>query len=277
MPDPEDVTRGLGDMVRQGLGMFGQGVNTIAQVLKSGDAAVKEVDGALTGGHPRPAPPAIDSPASDEEIAQQVVSLIQRGREEAARAGDPRRPGVVGRFQDLMRLLFQVPLSRDGGLTNIMPSPAEAVRTGLRDLRGSMALVRLANGTGSLADVEEVARFAEDLVGRVQQGLQAVQAPEPPPDQTPSGANPAPQKASRKRTPRRRKAAPDSAAVAFAQAVAEEMGDAQVTGWAEEFTAGKITEPTWVSRLTDHAARTQESLDDVLRRAQGRMQGKSGG
>ncbi|MFC1935978.1 hypothetical protein ACFLX9_04435, partial [Chloroflexota bacterium] len=142
-------------------------------------------------------------------------------------------------------------------------------------LRGSMALVRLANGTGSLADVGEVARFAEELVGRVQQGMQTIQSPTPP-DQTPSEAKPPPKKASRKRATRRRKATSESPEVAFARAVAEELADAQVKEWAEQFAQGKINESTWVSRLTEHAAETRESLDDVLGRVQARMQRGSG-
>ena len=279
MPEQEEVSKGIGEMLQQGLGLFGQGVSAVAQVLKSGDAAVREVDGALTGGTNRPQQSPLPNAPSEEQVTHQVAALVRLAREEATRSGDPRAPGVMARFREAMRLLFQLPLPvADTGLSDIMPSPMEAARMGLRDLRGSMAMVRLANGTGSLADVEEVARFADEVAGRLQHGAQAPQgaAGEPTAGHAPAPTVPAKATGTRRRAAkRRRKATPETAAVSFARAVAEEMADAQVKEWAEEFATGKINESTWVSRLTEHAAETRESLDDVLARVQARMRRES--
>ena len=92
MPETDEVTKGLGDAVRQGLGVFGQGVNTIAQVLRSGDAALKEVDGALTGGAPSPSPNSSRALGPEQQVAQRVVSLVRQGGEAASRTGDPKTP-----------------------------------------------------------------------------------------------------------------------------------------------------------------------------------------
>lgn len=280
MPDPREVTKGIGDMVTQGLGLLGQGVNSIAQILHAGDSAVRQVDGALHGS-PSPVPVPPTQAASEEQVAQQVASLIREGGQEASSSGNPQGPGVVSRFQEALRTLFQLPLS--GSLENLadmLPSPMDMLRSGLRDLRGSMALVRLANGMGTLADVQEVANYAEVVANRVQ-ALQAPvvapAAPPAPPRRPPAAPAAAPtepaRRAPRKRTPRgtsqrsSRRKKPDEADAAFAQAVAEELGDDQVKGWAQEYSDGKMTEAQWIKKHTEHAAATRDSLDDVYQRA----------
>ena len=294
----EQGTPRLEDVVRRGLGVFGQSVSTIADGLRSMDGALREMDGALTGGHARPSSAPGPNPASEEQVAQRVTSLVQQGREEASRAGDAQAPGVAARFQEALRMLFQLPLpGRPGGLADLMPSPMDALRTGLRDLRGSMAMVRLANGTGSLADVEEVAAFADELGGRAQRAVATVQSP--PASDAPAatasgtgkstrtrkrpterGSGRTPRKAasssSGKRPRRSSKATKLHAAdAAFAAAVADELGDAQVKAWARNFADGKLSEAEWVAKLTDHAAQTRDTLDDVYERAAARL-GASG-
>jgi pyruvate/2-oxoglutarate dehydrogenase complex dihydrolipoamide acyltransferase (E2) component len=275
MADPEEVTKGLGEFIRQGLGIFGQGVGAVAQVLRSGDAAVREVDGALTGQRVSTTggPPA----GSEQAVAEQVASLVRQGKQEATRTGNPRTPGVVGRFQEALRLLFQVPLAEESGsLSDLMPSPMDMLKMGLRDLRGSMALIRLANGTGSLADVEEVASFAEELAGRVQAGIQAVQgvAPEPPPAPPSSQAQASPPSGARppRRSARRGKGKEpvNPSASAFARAMAEEMGDARVKRWAGELGRGRITEDQFIERWGKKVAEGNQDAEGLLARARQR-------
>jgi len=280
MPDPKEVTKGLGDMVTQGLGLFGQGVNSIAEILRSGDSAFRQVDGALQG-NPSPAllaPP--QAAASEEQVAQQVTTLIREGGREASSTGDPQGPAVVNRFQDVLKRLFQLPLTGSfESLADMLPAPADMLRSGLRDLRGSMALVRLANGMGTLGDVQEVANYAEVVTGRIQSLQMPVTAPAAPPAPPAAAASPpasprrSPSGTSQKRRTSRRKK-PDEAEAAFAKAVAEEMGDDQVKGWAQEYSDGKMTEAQWMKKHTEQAAATRDSdsLDDVYQRAAARLQ-----
>lgn len=275
MPDDqEEVSKGISDTLRQALGLFGQGVSAVAQVLRSGDAAVREVDSALTGGTPRP--PQEPSHGTEEQVARQVAVLLRQGKDEAARSGDPTAPGVMARFREAMRLLFRLPLpAAEAGMSDLMPSPVEAVRTGLRDLRGSMALVRLANGTGSLADVEEVARFAEDLAGRLQQGAQVLSRPsiEQPAARSAAAAQaPSPAKQARGRGTRGKRQPGNPSAATFAKAMAEEMGDPEVKRWAGELARGRISEDQFIDRWGRKAAEgnhgnPEELLERVKKRA----------
>jgi pyruvate/2-oxoglutarate dehydrogenase complex dihydrolipoamide acyltransferase (E2) component len=282
MADPEEVTKGLGDFIRQGLGLFRQGVGTVAQVLRSGDAAVREVDGALTGQSASSVRTPLLPPGSEQQVAEQVASLVRQGKQEATRTGDPRTPGVVARFQEVLRLLFEVPLAGEpGGLSDLMPSPMDMLRMGLRDLRGSMALVRLANGAGTLTDVEEVASFAEDLAGRLQQGAQALSSPPmpEPAQQAPAARASVQAKPARGRGARRkqvpsgaeRKQRGNPSAAAFARAMAEEMGNPEVKRWAGDLARGRITEDQFIDRWGRKAAEGNHgNPEDLLARAKER-------
>ena len=151
----EDMPRNMGDAVRDGLGLVGQGVNSVARVLQSADGAVRQVDSALTG---RRGP----APASEGDVTDRVFALVRQGRQEASET-HPQAPGVVATFREALQNMNLVSADSD-----VLPSPGDAVRTGLRDLRGSLALVRLVGGRGSLADVEEVANFADNVIERMQ-------------------------------------------------------------------------------------------------------------
>ena len=135
------------------------------------------------------------------------------------------------------------------------------------DLRGSGSLLRLAQGQGTLADLEKLTGWADELNVRVQQ-IKA--APSPSELVAPPEPRPKPTGETRVRKPKKDttpKAKPQPADVRFALAVAEEYGDSKVKGWAQEFADGKISEAQWQSRLTSHAAATRGSLDDVFERA----------
>lgn len=173
--NPEDMPTNMGDLVRDGLGLMGQGVNSVARVLQSADGAVRQVDSALTG---RRGP----APASEGDVADRVVALVRQGRQEASET-HPQAPGVVATFREALQNMNLMPVDSD-----VLPSPGDAVRTGLRDLRGSIALVRLVGGRGSLDDVEEVASFADNVIERVQRSPAA----RPNPGHRAAVANPGP-------------------------------------------------------------------------------------
>ena len=271
MTEPKDAAKGLGDLVTQGLGILQQGVNTLAGALRTGDSSISQLDAALTGRRPAPGP--VQVPASVEEVAERVVSLVRQGQGEAQRSGDPTAPGVVAPFREATRLLAQTSLPVDtSSLTGLVPSPGGLIRGGLRALRGSMTLSRLASGTGSLEDMEEIVSLAEDLVGQAQKGIQAVQgvapalAPAPAPASAPAPA-PAPSAPpARRRASRARKTAepPNPSVVAFSRAMAEEMGDSTVERWAGDVAAGKMTEEKffdrWGKRVGDEKLGNPEEL-----------------
>ena len=119
-----------------------------------------------------------------------------------------------------------------------------------------MALMRLANGTGSLEDLAEMVRFAEDLVGQAQRGIQVVQgaapappAPAPPPAPAAPPARRSPSREGRSPTRARKAgASPNPSVVTFSRAMAEEMGDSTVQRWAGDVAAGRMTEDQFIDR-----------------------------
>ena len=213
-------------------------------MLRSTDAGLKEVDGALTG---QRAKPAVAPPATETEAAERVVALVNQARGLASRAGNAQAPPVVSRFEETLRLLYQVKLP-----TGVPTGPAsltDMVRMGLRDLRGSMALVRLANGSGSMEDLEEVTHFTDSLVQRTQVVVQqpaAAPAAEAP---APARRRRTPTTTGRARAPRQRKGAKEPtnpSAVVFARSMGEEMDDARVRAWAEDMATGKLSEAQFI-------------------------------
>jgi len=274
MPDPEEVTKGLTGVITKGLGILGQGVGVVSQVLRSADASVQQVDGALTGVNPAPPAAALGGQAaSEEQVAQQVASLVREAGGEATATGNPQAPGAVGKFQEALSRLFRLQIPTTESLADLVPTPMEMLRGGLKDLRGNMALVRLANGMGTLGDVQEVANYAEVVTGRIQ-GLHTlapigaappVEAAAPPVEAPPPG--PTPRK--RRGKPQRKKKR--SKGVVFAEAVAAEVDNPQVTAWQEEYAFGDIDEQEWVSRLATWAeAQGYDSLDPIFDKAAAR-------
>ena len=266
------MAKGVGDIIQKGLSMFNHGITGVADVLQSADSAVKALDTSLTGQKMSDPPPSQNATAG--LVANQVVTLVRQGRD-AATQTSPQAPGAVRGFQEAMRLLLQQPEMPVTTLADMMPSPTEVVRMGLKDLRMSTSLARLAQGAGTMEDVTQVAQFAEDLVGRVQQTL--VRDPQP---QTKADAPPAdaPPKAPRKRRTRKKKETtltqqpPPEGDIALAQAVAEEMNDDLVNEWFKEFEKGDIPEEEWVGRIGQYALkRGMESLDPIMEKANARL------
>jgi hypothetical protein len=150
-----------------------------------------------------------------------------------------------------------------------MPSPSDVLRTALKNLRGSMALVRLANGGGSVDDVEEVARFAEELAGQLQPGHPAAHPVTEPTEARPtavprSAARPAKARPKGAGRGRKKKEPPNPSAVAFARAMGEEMGDATVKRWAEDLAAAKITEDQFIDRWSKKAGQGKSADPETL-------------
>lgn len=301
MRNPEEFTKGLGNRVRGGLGVLGDGINTIANILQAGDRAVQTVDGALTGRSAAPAPPPSQAMTSEREVVDRVVGLVRQGNQEAHKTSDPKSPGVVAMFSEAIRTLFLFPLQPASGISDLFPSTADMVKNGLRDLRGSMALVRVANGMGNFEDVAEVASFAEDLIGRAQQvtlmplqpaapvepAVAPVAAPvkktraprktkakEPPKEEAPAVAEDVlPKKtASKTAAPRQRKKKPSKADATFAKTVAAELGDESIKKAAEEYRKGNLPDDQWVDKLTDKAVEMGVDFNALLARAETQVQ-----
>ena len=277
MPDPQEMTRGLSDAVKQGLGMIGQGVDTLSEVLRSTDAALKEVDSALTGRPAGTAPAQPPGAVTETEAAERVINLVRQARQAASRAGNAQGSQVVFRFQEALRLLFQVSLpTTPTSRGTEAASPIDLVRMGLRDLRGSMALARLANGSGSLDDLEEVTHFTDALVQRTQAAVQARPGPQPPAEPVPAPAAPArrrrPPAGPRPRRSRGKSKEPaNPSAVVFARSMGEEMEDSRVLGWARDLEIGKLSEAQFIDRWS-RAIGTGRHGDpeELMRRAKAR-------
>ena len=168
-------------------------------------------------------------------------------------------------------MLWNLPGARPSAIN----SPSDVFRMALRDLRASNSLIRLAQGTGEVADLEQLGTWADDLTKRLNTVQEATGKKRTPPARRAAvteGSEPkqlAPAKKTKKDTTPKNK--PADVDVAFAKAVAEEYNDDQVRGWAKDFASGKISEQQWISRLTTHAASTKDTLDDIFDRAGQRL------
>ncbi|KKM73128.1 hypothetical protein LCGC14_1413620 [marine sediment metagenome] len=266
----ERPDKGLADIMRTGIETFKSVVEGVTSVIRQGDYTLKDLDSALTGG---PSPES----SNPEQSFLEVVALMQAALEEARQKGTATNPAVVQRAREILGKVTKAePAWRPA--PTMMRTINDIIRMSLRDLRGSQNLIRLAQGTGTLDDLDSLTKWADEISDRVGKTQQVIA--EPKPSVTPSEPATAPQQsvlvpvpvakkettAKKKRdTTPKKKANPED--IAFAQAVAEEMGDNKVKGWAQEFADGKLSEKQWVSRLTNHAAATRESLDSVFARA----------
>lgn len=264
----------LANIVRTGIETFKSVVEGVTSVIRQGDYTLRDLDSALTGG---PAPES----ANPEQSFLEVVALMQAAMEEAKQKGSANNPAVVQRARDILGKVTRAePAWR--------PAPAmlrtvnDIIRMALRDLRSSQAMLRLAQGAGTLDDLDSLTRWADDVSSRVGKTQQVVAQPKPSTTASePATASQEPvlvpvvvekpkAKAKKKKdTTPKQQANPED--VAFAKAVAEEMGDIKVKEWATQLAEGKISEKQWISRLTNHAAGTRETLDDVFARATERM------
>jgi len=266
--------RVLVDIVRTGLETFKSAVEGITAVIRSGDSTIKDLDSALTGG---PAPES----SNPEQSFLEVVALMQSAMEEARSKGTATAPAVIQKSREILGKVTKAePAWRPGPA--MIRTINDVIRMALRDLRGSEYLLKLAQGTGTLQDLESLSMWADELTSRVDKTQRVVAQPKPSlkPSEPVSEPQepvlvPVPVSSTKTKTKKKRDTTPKKKAnpqdIAFAQAVAEEMGDNKVKGWAQDFAGGKISEKQWISRLTNHASASRESLDDVFARATERL------
>ena len=274
---PDEV---LTDLARAGIDTFKRFTEGVTSILRTGDAAVKDLDSALTGG-----------PAPVTELAEQsyleILALIQAATQEAKEHGSATAPVVVQRAREILgRVTRAEPAWRPG--PSMVRTINDVFRMAVRDLRASQSLLKLAGGQGGIDDLESLTKWADEFSERIDKTQKVLVQPKRPREQpapttteaeaaAPQSETPPPlplpapkAKAKKKRdTTPKNKGNPED--IAFAQAIAEEMGDTKVKGWANDFADGKISEKQWISRLTSHSAGTRDTLDDVFARAQERM------
>ena len=270
----------LADVVRTGIETFKSVIEGVTSVIRTGDSTIRDLDSALTGG---PAPES----SNPEQSFLEVVALMQSTMEEARSKGTATAPAIIQRSREILGKVTKAePAWRPGPA--MIRTVNDVIRMALRDLRSSQNLLRLAQGTGTLDDLDSLTKWADEISDRVGKTQQVIAQPKPSKTlveavSEPQGAVLVPVSVAKKetKTKKKRNTTPKTKAnpedIAFAQAVAEEMGDIKVKGWAKDFADGKISEKQWISRLTNHAAAGRESLDDVFAQATERMAKESHG
>jgi hypothetical protein len=250
----------LSSVVQQGLVNFKTAISGVLDIVRSGDETIREMDDALTGGRARPG-------ETPQETFSNILELLEAAVAEARDKGSAGAPSVAQRAREILTRINQVEPAWRSAPTTIT-RPSDIFRSALRDLRASGSLIKLAQGAGTLEDLEGISKWADDLNNRIEM----IKAPRPVP-RAPAAEEGAPQKTAPKRqkkdtTPKQK---PADADVVFALAVAEEYNDPKVKQWAQEFASGRISEAQWQSRLTNHAAAERDNLDDVFERALARI------
>jgi hypothetical protein len=269
------------EVTQRALEVFKSGVATVSTTIRSGDQMLGEMNDALVGGRPK-------FGETPTETFEAVYNMLTATLEDAREKKSAAAPSVVQKSREILaKVNAAEPAWRSG--PSSMANVSDVFRMALRDLRGSNSLIRLAQGGGQVEDLEQLGKWAGDLENRIKT-VQEATAPKSPaagrrraasqPKQLPPAANgsaegperpekPVPAKrAKRDTTP---KAKPQPAEVAFANAVAAEIGDPKVQQWATDYGNGKISEQQWITRLTTHVAPSRETLDDVFARAEARM------
>lgn len=277
---PPNPIENVGNIFQKGLGMINGGVGQVANVISSADSSLKTLDGSLTGrAAPAPAAPAAAAaPSGGSDMSGQVVALVSQAQQAFQQTGNLSSPQVTQPFQQLMSMLMQPSLAGLPGpdaLSGLMPTAS----TALQDLRGSMALFRLANGTGTPDDFLAVLNFAQQLQGRVQSATQTAQTTTAaaPAAAAASASTQAEPKKTRRRRSRSKKStavnpnAPDEANQALATGVAEELKDASLKKAAREYNAGKLSEDGFQEKFGEVAEKKGRDVDEVLDKAVERM------
>lgn len=268
---PEEV---FSDVISRGLETLKTTIDGVTQALRTGDEAIRDLDDALTGSRPK-------FGETPQETFVNILDMLHSTLEDAKEKGSAAAEPVVQHAREILtRINSAEPGWRPAPVG--VHSSADVFRMALRDLRGSNAIIRLAQGRGSLDDLQGLSAWADDVKDRIDQlkpSTTAQAATEPVQEKAPKvqeKAPKAPAKKSKKDTTP--KVAPNQAAVRYALAVAEEYtlqgrmyGDDKVKGWAKEFADGKISEEQWISRLTTHAAAEKDNIDDILERATQRI------
>lgn len=251
MIHPDDLFQ---NMVRRGLTVFQTTIEEVSQVISAGDSALKDLDGALQGRQLAPS-------ETTEQVFTGMLTLMQEMLAEARDKGDVSAGPVIQKAREVLTRINRVePAWRPGPVS--IKTTTDYFRMAMRDLRGSDSLVRLATGQGQPGDLDQLTSWANNINER----LGKTAEPESKPRLKSQKQLAAPKPSARKK-----KSAITTPEIVFAQAVAEELGDKEVNGWAKEFAGGKITEKQWISRLTTHVAAGRDTLDDIFARAEQRI------
>ncbi len=253
----------IADVIQRGLTTFKTTIEGVTEVIRAGDSTLQELDNALTGSRPRYGETA-------QESFMAILQMLSGTLEDAREKKSATAMSVTQKSREILARINAVePAWRPGPLTRTAPD--DIFRAAMRDLRSSNSLIRLAQGAGTIEDLEEISRWAGDLNQRIEHmkvSAAEPKSPAPGPRAAAADKKTVGKKPKKDTTP---KAKPQSADVAFALAVAAEMDDDKVKGWAKEFASGKISEDQWVTRLTTHAAKDKDSLDDIFARAEQRV------
>jgi hypothetical protein len=271
----------LMDFTQNGLEVLQKSITTVTTLIRTGDEGLRSIDGALTGNRSKLG----ETPS---EAFMGVLDMLQGVLEEAREKKSATDATVVQRSREMLtRINDAEPTWKPAPMG--MRSLSDVYRAALRDLRGHSSMVRLASGQGSINDLDNLGKWADDLNQRLQgfrdsgnkpKGQKAsprasegteLAAGSPLMLEEGNSQAPAAKPARRAKKDTTPKTPPNSEAVRYAQLVAEELNDKKVVGWAEEYSTGKISEAQWLSRLTAYCAPKKKSLDDVFNKAADRM------
>jgi len=268
---PDEI---FADVVERGLTTFKATIEGVSQVIRTGDSTIRELDDALTGSRPK-------FGETPQESFLNVLDMLNGTLEDAREKQSASAPSVVQKAREILgRINASEPAWRPGPSSRT--TPTDLFRAALRDLRASNSMIRMAQGSGTLDDLDGLSTWADDVKGRIEQMRPSLAAPQQTitPDKAVgppvTSAAKAKVKKVKKDTTPKPKTQPDEVelhkiAVRFAQAVAEEYGDTKVKDWAKEFADGKISEAQFQSRLMTKAAAERDDIEDVLARANERI------
>lgn len=250
------------EVLQRGLSTFKEVVEGVSTTIRTGDSALKEIDDALTGSKPR-------FGETPQETFTNVMTMLEGTLLEAKEKGSAGAPTVTQRARDVLARINAVePPWRPGPST--IRTVSDMFRSALRDLRASNSLIRLAQGTGKLEDLDGLSKWAEDLNARLEQ-LKAPASPQEAP--APAGEAPAPAKTKKAKKDTALKTKPNSvnsSASVFARAMAEVMGDDQVAKWASQVEAGEITEDRFIDLWGSRVEKSKLDAEELLSKAKTR-------
>lgn len=143
--------------LQKGLEMFGNGVDVVSKVTRSVDGSIKAVDDALRGSTPPPQP---------GQAFTNIVTHLTSMRD-MARGGFANTPAVAQKAREILGMVNQVEPPWKSKPSNVR-TRNDMVRIAIRDLRGSQALLRLAQGQGTSEDINSLILWTTDVSGRFQ-------------------------------------------------------------------------------------------------------------
>lgn len=273
MTEPKNPVESIGEVLKRGLSFVNGGVGQVADVINSADSSLRTLDTSLTGRPavqtPNPVSAAPPGSMDPTQATTQAVDLIRRGQQAAQQTGSMTSPSVTDPFKQLVTMLFNpsLALPSPDSLQGLMPTPAQALQFGLQDLRGSMAVFRLANGSGTPADLVGVVGFAETLMGRLNSAASLAPSLSTSPSPAPAPPNPQEEEKKPARRGRTKRQPPDESTAALAKAVAEELDDAGLRKSAQSFSTGRLAEATFQKRVSKVADDKGREVEDVMNRA----------